>query len=657
MGGEDPSIAAHARRTQVCAPRAKLVFSGWQDWEQRRLLPGPPAREAHCMLGCPMASVDPRHKILKNSPDSHDARTRSYLVGAHPFMYQVTTHSSCVCNEKVALTNRHLVDRTDIPFDKKLWREVARETKRFYPKGLAPISYEQVYEGYTGVRKRRYRQAAVILRTEGLQPKHATVRMFVKPDRHPVGDIGGKDPRAIQYRSPEFNVALSAYIKPFEDSIYPSVNYGVVSGTRVIVKGMNNRQRAELLLHKIDSFRRPKFVLLDHSRFDSTINMEHLKTTHSKYQRAFQSRSLAGLLRKQLHNKGWTKHGIKYRTTATRMSGDPDTACGNSVVNADCLFGAITRSGITKYDFILDGDDSVVILEEEDNIDHTIFGRLGFKTKMEVVHYLEDVEFCQSKIILTTPPTFSRNPSRAMSNSMVALKKYPRRTVSKWVAAVGECERATNIGVPVLQAYGTQLAAMDKEWFVDPDIAYRWNEGQHDAKNKPITEDARASFAMAWGVPVEIQLLMEQYPYTSNVYCSRRRKIGNFQHEQSWLARRVSRIAASVKSTAEFGGCGWWSCSQAGPECPGVRAPKLVAAAVWRGPAAPEETCSPIECCTFATGFACATPKAETPRAGAWARAWSAFCGRGWGRAGGCDGQRVDRRSRRLNRRGDEPWS
>nr|WKV34284.1 MAG: RNA-dependent RNA polymerase [Riboviria sp.] len=501
--------------------------------------------------------IDPRHRILRVPAVFHEATTKVYTVLAHGFGYQVNVHTSCICNELVSLHNRHLVDRTYIPFNKRLWREVARETRRFY-RGLdlAPWAYEEVIAEYTGNKKRMYRNACVELRTHGLQQRHMLVKMFVKPDRYPLADCEEKDPRAIQYRSPHFNIAYGAYVKPFEEWAYPNLTYGVASGTRVIAKGMNNYDRAALLLTKVESFKQPRFVLLDHSRFDSTINQTHLRTTHAKYQMAFNSGRLARLCKAQLVNVGYTKHGIKYKTKGTRMSGDSDTGLGNSLVNADCLYGFLTRSGVSKYDFILDGDDSVVIVEASDlpRLDKTLFGQLGFDTKMQVVADLDEVEFCQCKMILAQRPLFSRNPARALSHSSVARKRFPRRTVGKWIAAVGECERACNIGVPVLQAYGESLASISKAKFVDEELRHRWRMGWR-VDSAPITADARATFALAWGVPPEVQQLMEKTQFTANAYCSWLKRNSDLRdYEQFRLASSVRRISSIAKSTPERSG-------------------------------------------------------------------------------------------------------
>lgn len=516
-------------------------------------------------------AIDPRHRILRVPPIYHEATTKIHGVIGHQMGYQVNVHANCVCNELISLHNRHLVDRSMIPFDKALWKRVTNRTLKYYPQKLTPLPYEEIVNSYSGAKKRTYWKAMWNVRTYGIERKHFVVKMFVKPDRYPTGDIGGKDPRAIQYRSPEFNLAYGAYIKPYEEEIYPTVHYGVISKTRVIAKGLNNYQRAQLLLHKIDHFRRPVYVLIDHSRFDSTINVSHLRSTHKKYQRAFRSRTLGNLMRAQYKNVGYSKGGIKYRTLGTRMSGDPDTACGNTVVNGDALYGFLTESGIEKYDFVLDGDDSVVIVEQDDveRLDFGLFARLGFQTKWEVVKDLDEVEFCQSKLVLAQEPVLVRKPERVLSHTSYTRKKYPRRTIGRWIAAVGECERACNLGVPVLQTYGEKLASLTSNYFIDDEMRYRWELGQH-VKSRPITADARATFALAFGVTWDIQVMMEGLDYTAVSYCSVEKITSdNYRHEQCRLSRITRRIETAAESTPEHSGSCWWSSSATRGQRPG----------------------------------------------------------------------------------------
>lgn len=471
----------------------------------------------------------------------------------------------------LALTNRHLVDRTYIPFDRKLWRSICAKTLKFYPKALTPCTFQEVLQNYRGMKKRSYYNAMINLQQNGWHKKYTQVKMFVKPDRYATADAPMKDPRAIQYRSMEFNLVFSKYIKSFEHAIYQDLTYGVVSGTRVIAKCLNNYERAELLLTKTSYFRKPRFVLLDHSRFDSTINVEHLKTTHKKYQRAFHSRELNVCTRAQLNNVGWSKSGIKYRTKGTRMSGDADTACGNTVVNADALWGFLQGSNIAKYDYLLDGDDSVVIVESSDieRLDYTLFGRLGFDTKHQVVNDIIDVEFCQCKLIRAQRPVLVRNPARVMSHSMVSRKYYPIHTYNRWLAGNGMCESAVNVGVPVLQAFGNKLARMSPKPLFDEKT--RWRMGSCEPKFEPVTLQARCDMAQAWGIPLEVQRLIENndtsisYNYiwdseTRRLYTSLAggKRPKRLLHKYAETITTIHRLTVGYKSLPASSSSCWW---------------------------------------------------------------------------------------------------
>lgn len=494
-----------------------------------------------------------------------------YYPATHPFRYSVNVHANCICNEYKALTNRHLVDQTDIPFDAKLWRRTEMATRKYWDTRLKPATYEEIIAGYTGTKKRSYHQAAYRLRKEGLLPQDTWVSMFVKPDRFPSGTVEEKAPRAIQFRSQKFNLALGSYIKPIEEHYYKNLHYGVVSRTRVIAKGLNNQQRAELVLHKVDHFQNPVFVLIDHSAFDSTISVAHLKSTHRKYDRCYRSKQLRGLLKTQLNNKCMSKHGIRYTTRGTRKSGDYDTGCGNSIVNADAIYGFLSENGITKYDFILDGDDAVIIVEKHDaqNLRHDVWGRLGFKTKMKVVRNIEEVEFCQSRIILGAVITFSRNPTRAMSNAMACRRYYTPTAWPRWLAAVGLCEAATNRGVPCLQSFGLQLAGLSTKPLFSEDMLYKYS-GVEPIAPLEVTADARATFTLAWGIPFDVQLLIEQYNYTACVYDWRLISDINNASSYTQIRRAAAGISAATKSVAEFSGSCWWSSSETGPQLLGA---------------------------------------------------------------------------------------
>ena len=476
-----------------------------------------------------LGTMDPRHKIMRVPSDIRDCtcKTSVYIVNPHQFGYPVQTHAFCGINELTALRNRHLVDRTYIDFRPELWRLITRLTMKYYPSNVTPVTFGAVIDGYVGAKKRNYIAALSLLQSTGFKSQYATIQMFVKPDRYSLDAIAEKAPRAIQYRHPIFNLMFSRYTKALEEELYPTLTYGVISDTRVVAKGLNNYERAAIIIDKSKFFQRPYYLMLDHSKFDSTINVDHLKSTHRKYQKAFRSRTLHQLCKEQLENKGYSSRGIKYRAKGTRMSGDADTALGNTIINCDALWGFLFMSGITKYDMLVDGDDSIVIIEQDDAkaCKYKVFDWLGFETKHEETDVLEHVEFCQSRIVIAQEPCFIRNPKRVLAHTQ-SMRTRPNNhdEEANWLAGVGMCELACNRGIPVLESFAKQLRSLSNNPKLDPDYAFRWDAHKsYLDKEVPVTPQARMSFERAWGIPIATQLLLEDQPLTclrNRVPCS-----------------------------------------------------------------------------------------------------------------------------------------
>lgn len=463
--------------------------------------------------------VDRAHKIISSPPIYHTSTTMVHVLNANPYAYQHNVHANCLCNEYLALTNRHLIERhTD--FNVREWDELVNDVKRYFPNECKPVSYWDVIKDYTGKKRNMYTFAAMNLQQYGYDPIYAKVRMFVKPDRWPVGVIHSKPPRAIQYRSLEYNLELGRFIKPYEHILYSTLTLGVASDTRIIAKGLNQYERAELLLEKSKVFTNPVYLNSDHSKFDSHFNRHHLKALRKLYNRAFRSSWLRRILWQQIHNKCRSKGGIKYRTTATRMSGEFDTGCGACIINAIVLYGVLKKSGIFKYDILLDGDDAVIILERSDlaKLDTKLFSVYGFKTKIGVKYDIRTVDFCQSRLIRAQRPVMVRNPYRAFSHALASRKAYRGKLWKRWLAAVGCCEVANNKGVPIMQEHGYQYSCLDPRPFFDEQLIYRWRNSPMDTKREPITKQARVDLYVAWGIHPSIQIHMEGVSFTSCAY-------------------------------------------------------------------------------------------------------------------------------------------
>jgi hypothetical protein len=424
----------------------------------------------------------------------------------YPLTYKVSVHSSCACNELSALYNRHLVDRTGIAFNSRTWKRCGRE----FEKLLADLpmvercSYLDVVNDYAGRKKRMYYKAMLDVTAEPFDDKWAAVRMFVKPDKYPEAEIDDKYPRAIQYRDPRFNLLVAVYLKPFEQVFYKLER----NGLPLIAKGLDNYRRAQVLCEASAEFAQPVWYLLDHSKFDSCIRTEHLKWCHRVYRRGIDAGGgLKFLLRHQLVNRGYSKNGTRYRVKGTRMSGDYDTALGNTLVNAAVLHYVSMNC---RSHFFVDGDDSVLIVDRKDvgKLRLEFFEQLGFNTTIEVVHSLSEVEFCRSKLLPTRIPRLVRDPRRALSNYTVTTRYYHPKVWPRYVKGQALGELAQTRGVPVISKIMEKLAEIPGEPIMDPDT--QWKYVNFQAPPTEISEEDRVLFEEMWGIPPRVQCMLEQ---------------------------------------------------------------------------------------------------------------------------------------------------
>lgn len=427
-------------------------------------------------------------------------QSKSYVYTRLEGVYQPAFHNSCLCNEIRSLQRRHLVDRF-IKFDEEYFKANCK-----LPIVGTPVKMQmsEFVEAYTGGKKRMYQRARLTIK-RGLKVKQwAYVSMFVKPDRYPLAVIEDKAPRAIQYRRPEFNILLGCYLKPLEHMVYDNMVSPI--GLRMIAKGLDNVARAQNIVEAASWFANPCFILLDHSKFDSCVNVTHLKMLHKYYMKHYGDSFLRWLLSCQIVNKGFSKSGLRYKVRGTRMSGDYDTGLGNTLLNL-----AIISSfcGERKHHILLDGDDSVVILEKREliTLDYTHFQKMGFDTTKEIVYELGDVEFCRAKLLPTEPPRFARDWRRAMSNMLLSYKRFEPDAVPRYLAGRGMGELACSNGVPVLGVLGRKLAELSDKPIIDEDIRHKYGNA---TTMLSITDEVRVAYQLAWGCSIAMQLELEK---------------------------------------------------------------------------------------------------------------------------------------------------
>jgi len=354
--------------------------------------------------------------------------------------------------------------------------------------------------------------------------------MFVKAEKSWVQP---KDPRAIQFRSVKYTLELGSYMKPIEGALYGLKSlkeFNVMKPSRIIAKGLNQKQRASLLRHKSTQFERPVYLGLDCKRFDQHVSREQLaRVEHALYLGLNPSKRFAQLLSWQLDNKGKSLHGVKYRVRGRRMSGDYGTALGNCAVMISMIVAACRRLKLIRYDLVDDGDDCVLIIEESD-LDKVlaglpdIFQMFGHELTVEsVTTNLTDVVFCQTRPTYCSDGSWRmvRDYRKVLATGATSHDHYDNwRGGRKVLKAVGLCELALNRGVPVLQEYALGLmrlagncrpvAAIERLGSVAYKASFEMPLSElEDLSPTPISDTARVMFERTWGCTVEQQMALE----------------------------------------------------------------------------------------------------------------------------------------------------
>lgn len=410
-------------------------------------------------------------------------------------------------------------------------RVEARAIAYSLPKTME-MTHTALADRYGGRKKRRYINAAESLKQNPLHmERDSLVNAFVKSEKfHPDLKVDPA-PRMIQARNTRFNLEIGIYLRPIEHHIYRLHDK---SGLDCIGKGKNLLQRAQLLERKMSRFNKPLVYSLDCSRFDQHVSLEQLKIEQMVYLKSNPSPYFSMLLDQQLFNKGFTQHGIRYKTRGKRMSGDMQTALGNCLLMIIMTRAACAEMDVTDYELLDDGDDCLLIceVEEEYKLGGLLpaFHEYGHELKLENrATALEDVIWCKTKPVWTPSGyRFVADWIKTLSSSACGTRYWGDPfAVFNMAFSVGQCLLALYGGIPIIQAFALRLCSVGErlnEDIFQSDIYYKvraenTNIGSLVAVDvHPLT---RESFARAWGVGVEEQLAIEsrlaKWQITTNI--------------------------------------------------------------------------------------------------------------------------------------------
>lgn len=380
--------------------------------------------------------------------------------------YEVTTYAKSPHNDEVSLRNRVLQVTLPQPMRGTAayvhFTAVAAMVKSTILGAMAPTKRWSLYRSYRHEALRHGNKTylpAYISLTKGEEPltkADSRIKCFLKMEKASrEKDSTRKAPRAIQYRGPRYNLMIGRYLFPFEESFYAAFSVLNQTGCHTS-KGLNPDARAALLVDLWGQKASPRAICLDYSRFDAHIDTVALRAEHAVYNEMFKDRLLAWLLQMQLRNSGVSQFGSKYRRRGGRMSGDVNTALGNTIINFIVLRAATHGFNTT---FVCEGDDAIIFGEagEIELLQEVLCERMaanGFEIEYQVAERVEQLDYCSSKPIEVSPGNFrsARNWPKPLVSDWSSIHLLPREVIPARARTTAVCYSLLYSGLPVYSA-------------------------------------------------------------------------------------------------------------------------------------------------------------------------------------------------------------
>lgn len=380
---------------------------------------------------------------------------------------------------------------------------------------------------YEGRKRTIYQKAVDSLLISGVTRKDARLRTFCKCEKTNFRIKKDPAPRIIQPRDPRYNVAIGVFLKPLEHDLYAAINS--VFGYTAVMKGLNALDQARAIRASWDAVEDVVAIDLDASRWDRHVSPGILQWEHRRYLRWFRGHShdkLSQLLSWQLNNDcvAFVEDGVlKFKVRGRRSSGDMNTAQGNVLDMCALVYEFCLAFGIDNYRLVNNGDDSVLLVSRR----WVPFVRqhlapwfldMGFLMKMgPVVDVFERVSFCQTQPVLSPRGwIMCRDPRTVLSKDSVSIIPLPGVAANKWATAVSDCGLSLAGDLPVFSSYYGSMARFGGGVRGDLD-ALQFQTGMAylakglECVDRVVTDDARVSFYLAFGIDSTSQRVIEQH--------------------------------------------------------------------------------------------------------------------------------------------------
>lgn len=208
-------------------------------------------------------------------------KMRTFLPCIVPGTWVPAVHSNCHHNERSALLQRTL---KPTPYSGEFAR---RPVLRSFGRIRALASkyrgerwdYETTANSYQGLLRRRYNDAKDSLLLDGpINGRDYKIKGFLKAEKVRVEKVA--KPRMIFPRSPRYNLHIASWLKPFEHWLWGNLKsgrMGCIGNTRVVAKGLNQTQRANLIDRKMRAMPSCVVFEVDGSSFEAHVDSWQLE--------------------------------------------------------------------------------------------------------------------------------------------------------------------------------------------------------------------------------------------------------------------------------------------------------------------------------------------------------------------------------------------
>lgn len=384
---------------------------------------------------------------------------------------------------------------------------------------------------YSRKKKERYKLKVRNMRQQGdgrLQAKHFFVKCFIKNESYNCYKI----PRAILARTDEFKCVIGPFIHQLEKILY---NFKNANGHFEFIKTLPFCDRAKYLSSKfglrpgfIDRPTEilPRILITDFSSFEASFSEPFMKNCEFRFYYRVALQFVEGLeimktLKRILGVNTLIFSSYLATVLARRMSGEMNTSLGNGFSNNMLIKFVLFLNGITIFELIVEGDDSLVCYNGP-IFDDTVFVSLGFVIKMKYVESINLASFCGqiynpvSFVVFTDPIKFVLN----FAWLSMKFRNVPIGYIKELLKGKALCALYQYAGCPIVQPFVLRVLYLTKDCNTRLDTsadAYKqqiYSEMIEKFKAGkirplPITIESRHIMADAFGVAINDQIIME----------------------------------------------------------------------------------------------------------------------------------------------------